>query len=250
MNEITEKYIEKFSKQPYLIDLVDDCPYIEPYIEFDVRVRHLIESGVNSKGEKIPEKEIKRMKRTIGYTKYNSIEIDKDIVAILREYFGFFYFNSVYNSSLKPIFDEFDFFDPEQTKLLLKFKSSKVVKFDNNLACLLYDLEQLLSQIDFTFKEQEVLELYRREDWTQQMIAKELKVSQQYVSQIIDKIVYKINEKYYDIYEDWYYLNIVKGKYKKCSKCGEIKLANERHFNKNKRGKYGLNSICKECRKK
>ena len=35
--------------------------------------------------------------------------------------------------------------------------------------------------------------------------------------------------------------------FKKCTKCGEIKLATSDNFNKDKKGKYGLRSRCKEC---
>ena len=51
-----------------------------------------------------------------------------------------------------------------------------------------------------------------------------------------------------DEYLDWYYLNVEKGKYKKCSRCGEIKLAHNKYFSKNKTSKDGLYSICKKCR--
>ena len=53
-----------------------------------------------------------------------------------------------------------------------------------------------------------------------------------------------------DQYLDWYYLNIEKGKYKKCSRCGEIKLAHNKYFSKNKTSKDGFYSICKCCRNK
>ena len=46
----------------------------------------------------------------------------------------------------------------------------------------------------------------------------------------------------------WYYLNEEKGKYKKCSRCGEIKLAHNKYFSKNKTSKDGFYSICKKCR--
>lgn len=51
-----------------------------------------------------------------------------------------------------------------------------------------------------------------------------------------------------DDYLDWYYLNEEKGKYKKCSRCGEIKLAHNKYFSKNKTSKDGFYSICKACR--
>ena len=53
-----------------------------------------------------------------------------------------------------------------------------------------------------------------------------------------------------DIFLDWYYLNEEKGKYKKCSCCGQIKLAHNKYFSKNKTSKDGWYSICKECRNK
>lgn len=51
-----------------------------------------------------------------------------------------------------------------------------------------------------------------------------------------------------DQYLDYYYLNIKKGQYKKCNRCGQIKLANKKYFSKNNASKDGLYSICKECR--
>lgn len=47
---------------------------------------------------------------------------------------------------------------------------------------------------------------------------------------------------------DWHYLNVEKGKYKRCSRCGEIKLAHNKYFSKNKTSKDGFYSICKCCR--
>lgn len=48
----------------------------------------------------------------------------------------------------------------------------------------------------------------------------------------------------------WYYLEKEKGKWKKCSRCGEIKIAHNKFFSKNNSSKDGFYSICKQCRNK
>lgn len=47
---------------------------------------------------------------------------------------------------------------------------------------------------------------------------------------------------------NWYYLTVEKGHYKRCSRCGQVKLAHNKYFSKNKTSKDGFYSICKECR--
>lgn len=46
----------------------------------------------------------------------------------------------------------------------------------------------------------------------------------------------------------WYYTEIKQGKWKKCSRCGQIKLAHNKFFSKNNTSKDGFYSICKDCR--
>ena len=53
-----------------------------------------------------------------------------------------------------------------------------------------------------------------------------------------------------DDYLNWYYTIIKPGKFKKCSKCGQVKLAHGKYFSKNKTSKDGFYSICKCCRNK
>lgn len=48
----------------------------------------------------------------------------------------------------------------------------------------------------------------------------------------------------------WYYTEQEPGKWKKCSRCGQIKLAHNRFFSKNNTAKDGWYSICKTCRNK
>lgn len=77
----------------------------------------------------------------------------------------------------------------------------------------------------------------------------DVKHSIEYISSLWrNKIPKLIASQAEDDYLDWYYLNVEKGKYKKCSRCGQIKLAHNKYFSKNKTAKDGLYSICKDCR--
>ena len=87
----------------------------------------------------------------------------------------------------------------------------------------------------------------------QQLLQEEfgIKHSLEYISSLWrNKIPNLIASAAEDEYLDWYYLNIEKGKYKKCSRCGEIKLAHNKYFSKNNTSKDGFYSICKSCRNK
>ena len=76
-----------------------------------------------------------------------------------------------------------------------------------------------------------------------------IKHSLEYISSLWRKKIPKlIASQAEDEYLYWYYLNIEKGKYKKCSRCGQVKLAHNKYFSKNKTSKDGFYSICKSCR--
>jgi len=53
-----------------------------------------------------------------------------------------------------------------------------------------------------------------------------------------------------DEFLEWYYTAVEKGHYKRCSRCGKLKLAHNKYFSKNKTSKDSFYSICKECRNK
>lgn len=76
-----------------------------------------------------------------------------------------------------------------------------------------------------------------------------IKHSLEYISSLwrnkIPKLIASAAE---DEWLDWYYLEQEKGQYKRCSKCGQIKLAHSKYFSKNKTSKDGYYSICKACR--
>lgn len=78
-----------------------------------------------------------------------------------------------------------------------------------------------------------------------------IKYSVEYISSLWrNKIPKLIAEQAQKNYLEYYYTNIKKGNWKRCSKCGQIKLAHTKFFSKNKTSKDGFYSICKDCRNK
>ena len=78
-----------------------------------------------------------------------------------------------------------------------------------------------------------------------------VKHSIEYISSLwrkkIPKLIAAEAEKEYLV---WYYTVKEYGQWKKCSRCGEIKLAHNIFFSKNSSSKDGWYSICKCCRNK
>ena len=77
------------------------------------------------------------------------------------------------------------------------------------------------------------------------VLGKELGITGDAVDKTLNRICDNIVKSFYEEHMDLYFLNVSKGTYKTCNRCGKIKLTNQ--FDKN--GKKGLLSICKKCRK-
>ena len=134
--------------------------------------------------------------------------------------------------------DLIDMFDPVHVKALLQIPYN-----DNLIDEIALSKQDILNKIELTDTQKIILSLWEK-GVTQNEIAKQLGIAQKNVNLHIDRIVNKFIDKYTEIYEDeYYYVYLVKGKYKKCSKCGEIKLI--QRFDKN--GKKGYRSNCKNC---
>ena len=137
-------------------------------------------------------------------------------------------------------YDELDMFDKNTVKELLRVH--KQIDLQDDLSCILVDLDNLINKIDFTYEQLKLLEGWRN-GVNLDIIGKELNVNKGALEKRLDTIINMIIKQYEEDYENWYYLNIRKGQYKKCSRCGEIKLISQ--FDKN--GKKRLRSSCKRC---
>lgn len=85
----------------------------------------------------------------------------------------------------------------------------------------------------------------------QQMIEERyhIKYSLEYISSLWrNKIPRMMAEQAKEDYLIWYHMEHGTGTWKKCSKCGQIKLATNRFFSKNNTSKDGWYSMCKRCR--
>ena len=78
-----------------------------------------------------------------------------------------------------------------------------------------------------------------------------IKHSVEYISSLWrNKIPKLLANQAQEDYLVWYYTTQERGKWKRCSRCGEIKLAHNKFFSKNKTSRDGYYSICKTCRNK
>ena len=158
-----------------------------------------------------------------------------------------------------PIPEGITLLDPSICSAILcnysKLKQDSYDQFEGDTWYLIYDFERVCD------KALEPYPLYMRiveckidgmqNADIQKLIQEEfgVKHSLEYISSLwrnkIPKLIASTAE---DDYLNWYYLNVEKGKYKKCSRCGQIKLAHNKYFSKNKTSKDGYYSICKCCR--
>lgn len=171
---------------------------------------------------------------------YDNITLDKD--------------NNPVNSGL------LSFFNPKHIEALLcnysKLKEEAYGNFKHDLWYLMEDLDNLIEQ---TLREE--YPLYydlliakidgktNAEIQSQLDQAYSIKHSIEYISSLWrNKIPRLLAEQAQKNYLIWYYTTQEYGEWKRCSRCGEIKLAHAKFFSRNSTSKDGWYSLCKECR--
>lgn len=151
-------------------------------------------------------------------------------------------------------------FDPKHISAVLcnysKIKEDSYAKFKSDSYYFMEDLDDLINN---TLKEKHPLLfdlLVYKIDGMQNVDIQAalfekygIRYSVEYISSLWrNKIPKLLAEKAEEDYLIWYYTEKEKGYWKKCSRCGQIKLGHNRFFSKNKTSKDGWYSICKCCR--
>lgn len=154
------------------------------------------------------------------------------------------------------------FFNPKHISALLcnygKLKEDCFDKFSSDSYYLMKDLEDLVDRtLKFDYPLYYDLIIYKIDGKQnieiQQLLQEKYNMTYtvEYLSSLWrNKIPKLIAEKAVEDYLIWHYTEEEKGQWKKCSRCGEIKLAHNKFFSKNKTSRDGFYSICKVCRNK
>ena len=169
--------------------------------------------------------------------------------------------NITIDKDLNVIPEGISLLDPKVCTAILcnysKLKQDCWGEFEKDLWYLLEDFDNVSSVALAPYPLYERLVEYKIDGLQNAAIQKKLEEefgithSLEYISSLwrnkIPKLIASAAE---DQYLNYYYLNVEPGKYKRCSRCGEIKLAHKKYFSKNKTSKDNLYSICKKCRNK
>ena len=160
-----------------------------------------------------------------------------------------------------PIPEGFSLMNPAVCSAVLcnysRLKEDSWDRFNGDTWYMIYDFERTCDRALADYPLYARLVEYKIDGLSNLVIQEELqkefgiKHSVEYISSLWrNKIPKMIASAAEDEYLTWYYTNVEKGKYKKCSRCGQVKLAHNKYFSKNKTSKDGFYSICKCCRSK
>lgn len=126
--------------------------------------------------------------------------------------------------------------------------------FTDDMWYMLRLFEDVVMKADLTSEEKFIISMLMkgktRQDIIKGFTAKfNRDISKQVLSTWITRTIpNKLTRTYIESVDDWLYTYKIKGNYKKCSKCNEIKLiSNDRYFGKDSRNRDGFKSICRKC---
>lgn len=134
--------------------------------------------------------------------------------------------------------------DKEHARALLRMPPT--LSLDHWMGHTVRAFNSILNKCKLTDDEKIVIDYLRvYYDETDNAIAGRIGIHPQLMAHTQSVIVSKYLDMYWKTYEDWYYLNIRKGKYKKCKGCGKI-LLTARYW-EHRATKDGLRGKCIDC---
>ena len=153
----------------------------------------------------------------------------------------------------------FTFLNPKICEAVLcnysKLKQDSSENFENDTWYMIYDFEHLCDKALAKYPLYMRIVEYKidgKQNTEIQMLLQQefgIKHSMEYISSLWrNKIPKLIAETAEDEWLTWHFTFEEPKKKKKCSRCGQIKLAHNKYFSKNKTSKDSFYSICKECR--
>ena len=153
----------------------------------------------------------------------------------------------------------FTFLNPKICEAVLcnysKLKQDSSENFENDTWYMIYDFEHLCDKALAKYPLYMRIVEYKidgKQNTEIQMLLQQefgIKHSMEYISSLWrNKIPKLIAETAEDEWLTWHFTFEEPGVFKKCSRCGQIKLAHNKYFSKNKTSKDSFYSICKECR--
>jgi len=217
------------------------------------RLTKMIETGLDSLGNKLTEVEIRKLK-------WIRTDIQKDEIVVKTELKKYIEFQSV----TKPEKDHealsyIQFDNVEIIRLLIEnYSELKQSSYDDTFGYMKLILITLESLIESTNFEPYILEIINMKiDGVQydEMVSRldeiyNVKMTNPKLSKMTRETIPKmIVETYKNQREEWYYTYFEKGNYKTCQNCKRNLLAITKYFSPDKQQKTGLKPVCRKCRK-
>jgi hypothetical protein len=194
--------------------------------------------------------------------KYNQIAIKESKLVLLGQYgryplpsFNEYYEinQSCYDFEISDINNPFnlDLFNRDSWKTVLKILPFKK-QVSLNVDKLINIFNKCYHLCEFDTIQRKIIKLYQKEikdlDFKvikNKDIANKLHINQLDVAKYIRSICLKLCRTYDKLFTDFYYTYLVKGTYKTCNKCKQIKLIQS--FKNNPDSPDGKHSVCKNC---
>lgn len=213
----------------------------------------MIDNRVNSKGEPLSDKEIRKLK-------WIRTDIQKDEIVIkteLKKYVSFQ--NAITSEGINNNLSYIRFDDIEIMRLLIEHYSElKNQSWDDThgyMKIILIAFEEIVEMSELEDYLYDIL-VWKIDNLQQDEMIKNLQekynlsIRKQRLSKITREILPSIFVKTYKQQkEDWLYTYIMKGEYKRCSSCKENYLATSKYYHYDKTYKSGFHPTCKKCKK-